>query len=92
MGVAAPRAPVGGLVPGTLSKVRSRVLVCWSTDISETSFTNNAGTVTVDSEVRVPPTYPLECWNHFARILQDLEYYRSQLPLTTLKAILPSLR
>ena len=36
--------PLEGLsYSGTPSKVWSRVLVCWSTAISETSFTKNAG-------------------------------------------------
>ena len=35
------------------------------------------GSAIVDSEVRVPPTYPLEFWNHFASILQDPEFPRT---------------
>ena len=30
------------------------------------------GAVTVDNEVRVPPTYPVKFWNHFDRILRDM--------------------
>ena len=32
------------------------------------------GSVTVDSEERVAPAYPLEFWNHFARIVKDPEF------------------
>ena len=35
------------------------------------------GSAIVDSEVRVPPTYPLEFWNHFDSILQDPEFPRT---------------
>ena len=35
------------------------------------------GSAIVDSEVRVPPTYPLEFRNHFASILQDPEFPRT---------------
>ena len=32
------------------------------------------GSVTVDSEERVAPAYPLEFWNHFSRIIKDPEF------------------
>ena len=35
------------------------------------------GSVTVDSEVRVPPAFPLEFWNHYDRILADPEFPRT---------------
>jgi len=35
------------------------------------------GAVTVDNEVRVPPTYPVGFWNHFDRILRDPEFPRT---------------
>ena len=35
------------------------------------------GAVTVDNEVRVPPTYPVVFWNHFDKILRDPEFPRT---------------
>ena len=35
------------------------------------------GLATVDSEVRVPPVYPLEFWNHYSRIHKDPEFPRT---------------
>ena len=35
------------------------------------------GSVTVDSEDRVPPKFPLEFWNHYDRILRDPEFLRT---------------
>ena len=35
------------------------------------------GAVTVDSEVRVPPVYPLQLWNRYSRILRDPEFPRT---------------
>ena len=32
------------------------------------------GSVTVDSEARVPPRFPLEFWNDYSRILKDPEF------------------
>jgi hypothetical protein len=35
------------------------------------------GSVTVDSEERVPPNFPLEFWSHYDRILGDPEFPRT---------------
>ena len=38
---------------------------------------NYLGSVTVDSEVRVAPAYPLDFWNHFDRVLVYPEFPRT---------------
>ena len=35
------------------------------------------GSATVDSEVRVPPKFPLAFWNHYSKTLEDPEFPRT---------------
>ena len=35
---------------------------------------NYLGSVIVDSEVRMPPAFPLEFWNHYDRIIADPKF------------------